>query len=156
MMQFLNYLLALIISFSGLIIGLALAIIAKEEISPGKKYFIFLQKAILLLIFIFLIYFLKLNLINWIIVLLFIFIYLIKYQWNKKINESFYIYLILSIIFYISSKSLNLFIIESSLIFLYGLPTGTLSTAKNKKESIINILKNMLFIILAIILFFLF
>ena len=155
-MNVLNYSLAAIISYLGLSIGLILAIIAKEELKAGKKYFILLQKAILLLIFIFLIYFLKFNLINLIIVLLFIFIYLIKYYWNKRINESFYIYLILSIIFYISSKSLNLFIIESSLIFLYGLPTGTLLTTKNKKESIINILKNMLFIILAIILFFLF
>ena len=53
-MNILNYSLAALIAYTGLFIGFMLAIMAKEEIKPGKKYFIILQRITLLLIFIFL------------------------------------------------------------------------------------------------------
>lgn len=153
-MNLLNYSLTAIISYIGLFVGFILAIIAKEEIKPGKKYFIFLQKLILLLIFIFLLVFIKLNYILVLLILVFIVIYLLKTK--KEFNESPYIYIVLSVVFYLSLKILSLFVIESSLIFIYGLPTGSLLTKKSKKESITNILKNVGFVIVAIILFLIF
>jgi len=150
-MNLLNYSLTAIIAYLGLFIGFILAIIAKEEIKPGKKYFLFLQKIILLLIFVFLLIFIKLNYILALLILAFIIIYI-----SKTKNKMLYIYTILSIIFYLSSKKLNLFILESSLIFLYGVPAGTLLTKKNKKETIIDILKNTHFVIITIILFLIF
>lgn len=153
-MNLLNYSLATIIAYLGLFIGFLLAIIAKEEIKPGKKYFIFLQKIILLLIFISLLIFIDLNYLLVLLISAFIVIYLSKTK--KEFNKLPYIYILLSIIFYLSSKKLNLFIIESSLIFLYGLPTGSLLTKKSKKETIINILTNIPFILIAIILFLIF
>lgn len=153
-MNLLNYSLAAIISYMGLFIGFFLAIIAKEELREGKKYFIYLQKIILLLIFVFLLIYLRLNNILTVIVLIAILIPLLKTE--KTLNTSPYIYPILAVILYLSSKTLNLFIIESSLIFLYGLPTGSLLTGKKKKESIINILANIPFILIAIILFLIF
>lgn len=155
-MNLLNYFLAAIISYFGLFVGFILAIIAKEELKQGKKYFIFLQKIILLLIFIFLLIFIKLNYLLVLLILIFILIYILKNYLKKQFNELSYIYIILSIIFYISSKELNLFVIESSLIFLYGLPTGTLLIRKSKKETIINILKNVGFVVMAIIIFLIF
>lgn len=153
-MNILNYSLSAIISYLGLFIGFFLALIAKEEIRPGKKYFILLQKVILLLIFIFLIVNIELN--YQIILLFLVFAILQIYRTKKEFNELPYTYIILAIIFYISSKRLNLFIIESSLIFLYGLPTGSLLTKKSKKETIINLSKNIGFVIVAIILLLLF
>lgn len=153
-MNLLNYSLAAIMSYIGLFIGFFLAIIAKEEIKPGRKYFLFLQKIILLLIFIFLLLFIKLNYILILLILIFIIIYLLKTK--KEFNELPYIYIILSVIFYLSSKKLSLFVIESSLIFLYGLPTGSLLTKEDRKKTIINILANIPFILIAIILFLIF
>lgn len=153
-MNLLNYSLAAIITYLGLFTGFILAITAKEELKPGKKYFIFLQKVILLLIFIFLLIFVDLNYVLVLLILIFILIQILRRK--KDFNELPYTYIILAIIFYLSSKKLNLFIIESSLIFLYGIPTGTLLTKKSKKEAIINILKNIVFIIVAIILFLIF
>lgn len=150
-MNLLNYSLAAIISYIGLFIGFFLAIIAKEEIKPGKKYFMILQKIILLLAFIFLLIYLNLNYILVLLILVFIVVYI-----SKTENKIPLIYIILSIIFYLSSKNSNLLIIESSLIFLYGIPTGSLLTRKSKKETIINILKNIPFILIAIILFLIF
>ncbi len=153
-MNLLNYFLAAIVSYLGLFIGFILAIVAKEELKQGKKYFIFLKKMILLLIFIFLLLFIELNYILILLILAFIIIYLLKTK--KEFNESPYIYIILSVVFYLSSRKLNLFIIESSLILLYGLPTGTLLTKKSKKETIIDILANILFVLMAMILFLIF
>jgi len=75
---------------------------------------------------------------------------------KKEFNELPYTYIILAVVFYLSSKKLNPYIIESSLIFLYGIPTGTLLTEKSKKKSIINILKNVGFILITIILYLVF
>ena len=155
-MNFLNYSLTALICYIGLFVGFFLAIIAKEELKAGKKYFLFLQKIILLLIFVFLLVFIKLNYILVLLILGLIVVYVAKNYFKDKIDDVFYFYIILSIIFYLSSKELNLFIIESSLIFLYGLPTGSLLMRKSKKETLINILKNVGFVIIAIILFLVF
>ena len=145
-MNILNYSLAALIAYTGLFIGFMLAIMAKEEIKPGKKYFIILQRITLLLIFIFLF----ILIFDFLLLLIITLVYILKKKIN--FNESPYVYIILAVIFYLSSKNLNLFIIESSLIFLYGLPTGTLLTKKSKKETIINILKCVSFPIITIIL----
>ena len=147
-MNILNYSVIALIAYIGLFIGFILAIMAKEELKPGKKYFIFLQKAILLLIFLFL--FIGFNYLSVLLLFALILIYVLKKR--IEFGESPYIYTILAIIFYLSSKNLNQFVIESSLIFLYGLPTGTLLTKKSNKETIINILKNIIFVIIAVIL----
>ena len=153
-MNILNYSLTALASYIGLFMGLILALISKEEIKPGKKYFIFLQKAILSVIFIVLFIFLKLNYIVVLLLIACIIIYITKKK--KEFNDTIYTYILLSAIFYLSSKNINLFIIEASLIFLYGLPTGTLLTTKDKKQTTINILKNIPFILIAIILFLIF
>ena len=155
-MNLLNYSLTAAISYIGLFVGFILAMIAEEEIKPGKKYLIYLQKIILLLIFIFLVTYINLNYTLAILILAFIIIHIIKKSYKKEFNEIPYTYIILAIIFYLSSKNPNLFVIESSLIFLYGLPAGSLLTKKSKKESIANILINIPFVLIAIILFLIF
>ena len=153
-MNLLNYSLTAVIAYLGLFVGFILAIMAKEELKAGKKYFLFLQKIILLLIFVFLLIYIDSNYILVLLLLVFIIIYLLKRK--RKFNELPYIYIILAVIFYLSSKNLDLFVIESSLIFLYGLPTGSLMTTKDKKETVINILKNIPFVLIAIILYLIF
>lgn len=153
-MNLLSYSLAAIVSYLGLFVGFILAIMAKEEVKPGEKFLILMQKIVLLLIFIFLLIFIDLNYLLVLLILLFIVIY--SFKRKKHFNEIPHIYLVLAIIFYLSSKNLNLFTIESSLILLYGLPTGTLLTTKSKKESLLKMLRNIGFIILAIFLFILF
>jgi len=155
-MNILNYSLTALVLYIGLFMGFILVLMAKEEIKPGKKYFLFLQKAILSLIFILLVVFLGLNYIVILLLLACIIIYITKNYLKKEFNDVIYTYILLSVIFYLSSKNLNLFIIESSLIFLYGLPTGTLLTTKDKKQTAMNILKNIPFILIAIILFLIF
>ena len=135
-MQLLNYSLISLISFSGLLIGMVLAFTAKEELKPGKKYFILMQKIILLLILIFLLNFFTINIyLRIIIYILFILLMIINIK-------SQIIYLALGVMFFLSSKDINLFIINSILIFLHGFPTGSLFTKKLIKKKKSFVLKN--------------
>ncbi|MBS3098062.1 hypothetical protein J4209_04685 [Candidatus Woesearchaeota archaeon] len=152
-MELLSYFLASILSFSALFLGFSLALAAKEELKPGKKYFVLSQNIILALILVFLLYFKKVSLILSIIIVIAVLLSLFYFD---KIKNKYTIYPLLGIIFYLSSKNINLFVIESALIFLYGLPTGTLLTnIKNKKQAIKNILHHISFIIIALALFYL-
>lgn len=127
-MQLLNYSLISLISFSGLLIGMILAFTAKEELEPGKKYFLLLQKLTLLLILIFLLNFFNVNIYLRIIIYI-LFIFLMTINIKSQI-----IYPALAVVFFLSSKDINLFITNSILIFFYGFPTGSLFAKKLIKE----------------------
>lgn len=148
-MQLLNYSLISVISFSGLLVGMILAFTAKEELEPGKKYFMLLQKIILLLIFVFLLNFFNVNLYLRIISYI-LFIFLMAF--NIKSQR---IYPALGVVFFLSSKDINLFITNSILIFFYGFPTGSLFAKKLIKKKKLVVLKNIFlnyfwFIVIAI------
>lgn len=148
-MQLLNYSLISVISFSGLLVGMILAFTAKEELEPGKKYFMLLQKIILLLIFVFLLNFFNVNLYLRIISYI-LFIFLMAF--NIKSQR---IYPVLGVVFFLSSKDINLFITNSILIFFYGFPTGSLFAKKLIKKKKLVVLKNIFlnyfwFIVIAI------
>jgi len=75
---------------------------------------------------------------------------------KKKItlDNTVYIYLLLGTIFSISSKLPELFIIESVLIFLYGVPTASLVFKRKIKNYSDIFVKNALFFVPVIILYF--
>jgi len=141
-MEVLNYLLALIISFSGLFVGMFLGRIAKEELKQGKKYFILLQHLLFSLVIFFILLIIDNIYLALTAVLVFIFSY--KAELSSKIA-----YPLLGLFFYFSSASREMILINSALTFLYGFPAGSL--LKNKKD----ILFYSLFILIGIILFFL-
>ena len=154
-MEILNYILAVVITFLGLFVGFLLALIAEEELKPGKPYFIFLQNLIFSLIIFFLLFFSELTVWLAILIATLTFIFLIKTNIN-----SIAIYLSLAFIFNGAFRNLlKVFILEASLVFIYGIITGSLVTykLKNKKLKTVKelIIKYGIFIPLAIILFFL-
>ena len=144
-MEILNYVLIATLVSTGLILGRVLANIAKEEIKPGKKYLIILQKLLFCSAIILLMYLNKTNVHYIWIGALVIFVYLYYY---KKISPEI-VYAVLGLVFYLSVKT-EYFLIASSLIFLYGLPSGTL--LKDKKKIALNLL---LFLVVAVGLFLL-
>lgn len=119
-----EYFLASIIAYLGLLLGVILIKLAPEEQKPGRKYFIFLKKIIFFLILVVLLFFYKVNIILTTVLLVFVIILML----NKKLNlnKSSLVYLLLGIVFYLSSKIPDLFVIESVLIFLYGVPNASL------------------------------
>ena len=137
-MQSINYFLASITSFSGLLIGLILMKIAQEEQKPLKKYFVLFRKILLFVIFAFLVFYYFNEFFYFIaLILLMLFLLLIEYKVKDLSKSSALIYAILGILFYLSSKNTNLFAIESSLILMYGLPAMSLIYNKNKSQQML-------------------
>jgi len=100
----------------GLVAGSIVSWMAEEELKGGKKYFMLVEKLILVFIAIALAYFYStLSLV--LIPLLLIGIFLRNTLFN---------YLIFSLAFYVSFDILPKFLIISSLIFLYGFPMAAL------------------------------
>lgn len=155
-MQFINYFFASLISFSGLFIGIILMNIAPEEKKTLEKYFSFLRKIFLLLIFIFLFFYYYNNYFNFVfVIIVFLLSLFFEFKIKNLLKKSAISYVILSILFFLSSKNINLFVIVSSLILLYGLPTASLTYNRKEKNYSKIISYNIGFIIIANLLFLL-
>ena len=145
-MEFLNYLLVSIAVFSGLLGGWIVGRIAKEELKNGKKYFVLLQRilfsAILLLVILFSIKNIWLS--------LFFISAMIYFFAGKNTFKDITVYLLFSIIFYLSQN--RLFLLQASLMFTYGFPAGSLIYMKKKTVKDI-VVRHIWFIFLALALF---
>jgi hypothetical protein len=126
-MSLFSQLVVLVISLAGILCGIALTYIAPEELSPGRKYFI-LGKWLLWAIFIIssTIFFYQegeyISLI--ILVLAFILIYLSEISFIHRYRYIFmmeYLVLIITLLLLPARQS-----ILATIIFIYGLPAGTL------------------------------
>lgn len=154
-MQFINYFFASAVSFFGLAIGIMLVKIAPEEQKPLEKYFILSRKILLLLFFIFAAfyyindYFSLLALIGY-----FLFLLFVEFKISDLLKKSIITYCVLGILFFLGSKNINLFTIESSLILLYGLPTASLLYNKKEKNEYNIIFYSIGFVIIANLLYF--
>ncbi len=129
-MQFINYLLTSIVAFIGIYVGVVLALIAPEELKDGRKYFVFLHSILdiaIILLALWLFFSMKRYYLMGILVLVVI------YRYFVKIGDPYVVsYMIYGGVFYFY-KDLKLFLVVTSLIFLHGLPTGTLLCGVKKK-----------------------
>jgi hypothetical protein len=154
-MQFINYFFASIISFLGLLIGIALIKIAPEEQIPMKRWFRTSKKIIVTLIFSLLIFYFY-NKIFYILVILayLAFVLAIEAKIDNDFKKSMVIYTTFGILFFVSQENANLFVMESSLIMLFGLPTASLLYDKKEKNYFKVMLNNLGFLIIANLLYF--
>jgi len=131
---YLNYFLASITAYLGLLLGVILIKLAHEEQKSGREYFVFIKNILFFLIILFLLLFYKLDIILTVILLAFAVILML----NKKIDleKSGRVYFFLGVIFYLSyfSKIFNLFVIETVLILLFGIPTSSLILKLREKN----------------------
>ena len=140
-MNYLTYFLAPIIAYLGLLLGIILIKLAPEEQKPGKKYFILLKKILFFLIIAFLLFSYRINYIFSAILLLFIIILMSTGKLN--LSKSIIVYILFGFTLYFSYKIPDLFIIESILVFLYGIPNASLMLKKNNYYDIL--VKNLWF-----------
>jgi hypothetical protein len=141
-------------SFAGLVVGMLLIYANIDELKPARKYLIISQKIVWAAIITVTALVYSLPAYAVLIILLFT---VLPFADKRQINSSS-MYLLLGIIFYLSAKSVMLFALNAGLIFLFGLPTGTLSRIDEdgniKKEFAADFIKNLGFFI-SIPLFFL-
>ncbi len=142
--QPLNYFLMSTIAALGLAGGYLLGRIVKEELKSGEKYFRLIGRFVLSLIILAYLYFLSAyKILQFILFALAITVFI-----TTKIREvkpdlpaTKWVYLVLGLIFYLSPKHI---ILIGALIFMYGLPVGTLAFFKKEPKNIV--LPMMLFI----------
>ena len=142
-MSLLNYSLTAFVTYLGLIAGMILAFSTEEELKPGRKYFAILQHVCYFIIFGLLFYYFGVNKLTGELTttaILFVILSYLCYHFGVKAKgkkmpliKYYIIYAALAIIFYLSSKIIGIHIIISSVIFVYGLPTGTILTDPRKK-----------------------
>ncbi len=153
-MQFLTYILTSLIITFGLFIGLLLCIISPEELKPGTKYFKIFKYILFYLIIFFSLTFFQQNKIYMLITL----VILVFYFLELKFKEQF-IYILLSILFYLSTIKESSFLTISSLLLIYttliSINLRIKYIHKNNKQIIGLLLKNYIwFFVVSIILFF--
>ena len=124
-----NFYTSLIVGF-GLFSGVFLAFIAPEELKQGRKYFVFARTLLFVLLVAVLVFsFYTSN-------LLVVFLCLLSLLdiFLNRISEILR-FGFLGLFFYFGSQIDSLFILVCSLIFLYGLPAGTLIAHKESENS---------------------
>lgn len=134
-----------LISFVGLYAGLVIGLLAKEELKVGKKYFVFLQKILFLLMLFFLFFEL-----GWLwIAVLFVVVFVVLFIFLKKdFHRLIYIALGAFLFF---SVSLTIPV----LIFFYGIPTASIFVLENKHNRVWGLFKKYyLFLVLFFVLYF--
>jgi len=106
-------------AYFGLVAGLIIMRASKEEQKKGKKYFRIGRDLILVLMVLVLLFY-NFNLSSMLVCLLIVLLRLIN------LKESYFMYPVFGFIFYFSLTNLNLLLIESFLIFIYGLISASL------------------------------
>tara|TARA_Y100000310_G_scaffold344775_1_gene459428 strand:+ start:12057 stop:12563 length:507 start_codon:yes stop_codon:yes gene_type:complete len=140
-MAIINNFLVGLVSFTGLIFGTFIAQLVKEELKPGHKYFIAFKDLLLLIIIGILLYYSRNN-------FLFLIIGLVLGLLLGRSLKNLYFYLGLGM-----ASSFFLFkeILMGSLIFLTGLPHGTLISNLKKKELKNYVIKSLIFFLIPFI-----
>jgi len=131
-MEILNILLGLVISLLGFPVGLGLAKIAKSELKDGRKYLVWMKNIILILSLIFVLYsfYMKSQIPSssgYLHLILFLVIGVVLTLLIIKLNMKYYYgYIVLILLFLLSLKNINLLVLTSSMMFLYGVVSGGL------------------------------
>jgi hypothetical protein len=128
-----TYLVTLIFVFLGVYVGALLAFIAPEELKPGKAYFKALANTILVFLLLILLYSYGANL--YVLIFLGVAASVFLYFTSETTPVNQIAYFLLGIAFYFSTGTTDLFIISSTLIFIYGMPLGSLYVARNPRRS---------------------
>jgi hypothetical protein len=145
------FIIASVITFLGLVGGVIASYSNKQELEPGKKYFVWIQKILFMAIIIATVVYFSLNIIPAFVIIAVAFLFCFLRNLQKF---SFIIYILFGIILFFSSQIKQLFFLNCALIFLYGIPTGTMLKMK-KRNIVFELIKHAGFFV-CIILFFVF
>ena len=126
-MEAINYILGLAIIFAGFAAGLILGRIAREELGLGRKYLLIFQNFLISAIFVIGAFSIQSTALRIILSAVLLYLVVFDYAFNWIIA-----YASFTAIYLLVPDSLNLIILLSSLMFLYGFPTGSLIAGKKR------------------------
>ncbi len=123
-MNLLPYSLSALVAFSGIIVGVVLALFAKEEMPNGKKYFPLFQKVILIAIVA-----LLLNHFKAMLIVKLVAYFALVFVISRRMM--FNLYPLLAVAFFLLGQGSGGLFTISTLVFLYGFPAGSMYVIKN-------------------------
>jgi len=134
-MEIINGILLSLIAYFGVLVGLFIANMTKQEVRQGHNLILFLKEAIILMIIMLFLYHTSndLLLISIGLAVGLLLGYVFRYIY-------FYLGIPMSLSFFISQD-----LLVSSLIFLFGLPHGSLMSYLSKKEVHVYLIKSLIF-----------
>lgn len=130
MVDVFSFLISTVIAFLGLLTGSFLAHNAPDETHEFRKYFPYLQLAVFVLVFVLFFVYLPFFIALALLVLSFGFIY---FFWHKK-NLNLLDYIVLGVLFSITSLNAYFHMYMTLLVFLFGIFTGALYYALHTKH----------------------
>ncbi len=159
--EIVKYFLVLFISYLGLLAGIIISNMAKEELTPGKRYFGILKSLIFGIILFQFFSYIKIS--YFISIPLSIIMGGLSYFWEKRmseINMELWYYSFYAIILF-ETKKTDFFPILALLIFIYGIIVSSIKSEQLEElklfQKITSILsQNIIFLIMGIFLSFLF
>ena len=135
------YIITALVAFLGVYIGALLAFFVPEETKHGQLYFRALQNSIIIGIIAVLMNYYKLPVYG--IIAMCIFGSLILYLLRKADVINQITYFLMGIALYLPVSTKSVFAVIASLIFLYGLPTGSIYVSHHPNKSKATILGDM-------------
>jgi len=127
-MEAINYILGFAVIISGLVMGIILAKIAKEELEPGRKYILIFQKALLSAIMLVSVYFSE-GLMQIFFAGILVCLFMFGSFYNEIIAYSAFV-----IIYVAFAAKTDMLLLLSALMFVYGFPTGSLLFSRKKTD----------------------
>ena len=149
-----GYLAVSVTAFLGVLVGAVLAFISPEEMEPGARYFVYMQKVLLALLIVSLVLYQYYGYLVLLITALFI---IAEFYVRAAADEIRYA--LFALVFYITSTVPEHFFASALIIFLYGLPTGSMrayALRKPWKETLIMLTRRFGWFVLLAMLPFLF
>lgn len=116
-----NHILISIIALLGLVCGILLTYSNKEELKPGKKYFLIAKKILAVIIAIISITYLPETAIIATVALILVFTLFVKHRFGFIVT-----YVLFVLLLFFSHNVEKVFVTNAAIIFLFGIPTGTL------------------------------
>ncbi len=137
-MGYLNYAIVSLISFLGLFVGMVLAFVSPEEMKPGEKYFKIIKGLAFIVMAVIIVY------LTWYHNILFFITIIVFLVFYLKFLDSHWFYLALGIYMGLGFRMEKFFIVVACLVFICGLPTGSLFVYKSKSKKKFDIVKDAL------------
>lgn len=154
MIPTMQYMLAALVSYLGIVAGIIVSAMSIEELKDGRRYFILLQHSLFVTILLISFYVHKTS---WWTTLFIIVTMIFVLSFAQKLNTHRIGYPVCAILLYINQLSKTIFFITAALIFLYGMPTAALQIHHMKKNNYVMIfLKDISFLIICYLLYLIF
>ena len=145
-----QYGLAALVSYLGLVAGLIISFLAREELKEGQRYFVLLQHSVVVVVFL---VFMRVLEMNTVLSVFFAVVLVLALESTKRFDTSMIVYPILAVVLFFSRATQNSLFVTSALVFVYGLATAAMQLDVNKKNYLKVLGKNIGFVVVSVVLF---